>query len=349
VADDELTEPMTQPGPGAGEDTPPADAVGESPADPATPADESGDEAADESAEAQAPLEETVPEEPAEEEAAEEAEAEEPRKPHRRFDLLTDAEAALEAAREAIAAGECIVLPTDTVYGIGANAFSAEAVQRLLDAKGRGRDMPPPVLIAEPGMLDALGVNVSTFARRLADRFWPGALTLVVEMQSSLRLDLGETGGTIALRVPDHDAARSLLRRTGPLAVSSANASGHPSATTIDEAIAQLGDSVSVYLDAGPTPGPVASTIVEFVSDPAGVVLREGVISYETISDVAPLVTNAVPRHAEEVEQGDDTGTDPADAADAEVDPATGSSTDAGSGRHADVEAETPVAEHPED
>ena len=255
------------------------------------------------------------------------------RPPHRRFDLRTDSRAAIEAARAAIAAGECIVLPTDTVYGIGANAFSADAVQRLLDAKGRGRDMPPPVLIAEPGMLDALGVNVSTFARRLADKFWPGALTLVVEMQSSLRIDLGETAGTIALRVPDHDAARSLLRRTGPLAVSSANASGQPSATTVDEAIAQLGDSVSVYLDAGPTPGPVASTIVEFVSDPAGVVLREGIISFDSISDVAPLVANGVPGHADEVAvdgddvdgdgvdgdgvDGDEGGEEPADAASA--------------------------------
>ncbi|HEX2857614.1 MAG TPA: L-threonylcarbamoyladenylate synthase [Propionibacteriaceae bacterium] len=299
MADDELTDPMTQSVPDAREAI--AGTTADEPA-PGAVADEPASEpVADEPApdEAEAPAEEAG------------AEVEPPRRPYRRFDLLTEPDAAIEAAREAVAAGECIVLPTDTVYGIGANAFSADAVQRLLDAKGRGRDMPPPVLISEPGMLDALGVNVSTFARRLADKFWPGALTLVVEMQSSLRIDLGETGGTIALRVPDHDAARSLLRRTGPLAVSSANASGHPSATTVDEAIEQLGDSVSVYLDAGPTPGPVASTIVEFVSDPAGVVLREGVISFETISDVAPLVTNAVPRHAVEEQSGDTTGTEP--------------------------------------
>ncbi len=251
---------------------------------------------------------------------AEEADepVEEPRRPHRRFDLLADTEAALAAAREAIANGECIVLPTDTVYGIGADAFSAQAVQRLLDAKGRGRDMPPPVLIAEPAMLDALGSDVSTFARRLAERFWPGALTLVVSMQSSLRIDLGDTDGTIALRVPAHEAARTLLRRTGPLAVSSANVSGQPSATSIDDAIAQLGDSVSVYLDAGPTPGPIPSTIVEFVSDPAGVILREGVLDYETISDVAPLVARLVADHSDEAAApADDAATDetPADAA----------------------------------
>ena len=318
MADDEITDPMTQSGPERAEETPP---------DVPVPDTEAfGDPAADD---------ETTPAETGDDTAP----AAEARPPYRRFDLLTDTDAAIEAARAAVAAGECIVLPTDTVYGIGANAFSADAVQRLLDAKGRGRDMPPPVLISEPGMLDALGVNVSTFARRLADKFWPGALTLVVEMQSSLRIDLGETGGTIALRVPDHDAARTLLRRTGPLAVSSANASGQPSATTLDEAIAQLGDAVSVYLDAGPTPGPVASTIVEFVSDPAGVVLREGVISYETISDVAPLVTNAVPKHAAEDEPGDATGTD-AEADDAE--PVGGPLTGDGpvTGKHADLQGE---------
>ena len=258
-----------------------------------------------------------------------------PRPPHRRFDLLAEPAAAMEAARAAIAAGECIVMPTDTVYGIGANAFSAEAVQRLLDAKGRGRDMPPPVLISEPAMLDALGVNVSTFARRLADRFWPGALTLVVEMQQSLRIDLGDTDGTIALRVPDHDAARALLRRTGPLAVSSANVSGQPSATSIDDAIAQLGDSVSVYLDAGPTPGPVPSTIVEFVSDPAGAILREGVLGYDTISDVAPLVARFVPEEATapeespEAPESDETRSDADATTDAPVTGTSGTDTPA--------------------
>ena len=278
---------------------------------------------------------------------------EERRPPHRRFDLLAEPDAAMEAARAAIAAGECIVMPTDTVYGIGANAFSAEAVQRLLDAKGRGRDMPPPVLISEPAMLDALGVNVSTFARRLADRFWPGALTLVVEMQPSLRIDLGDTDGTIALRVPDHAAARTLLRRTGPLAVSSANVSGQPSATSIDDAIAQLGDSVSVYLDAGPTPGPVPSTIIEFVSDPAGAVLREGVLSYDTISDVAPLVARFVAEPAPEAATASE---DSPEAPSSDGATSDGATSDAGSSSDSagiadpvtDTPAEPSSAEAPE-
>ena len=157
-----------------------------------------------------------------------------------RFDCTTDQPALLaaatEAAREAIEAGECIVLPTDTVYGIGADAFSPDAVQRLLDAKGRGRDMPPPVLIGEPTLIRALAVDVPEEAKELIERHWPGPLTIICRMQPSLRMDLGDNENTIALRVPDHELAREVLRRTGPMAVSSANHSGQPAALTCDEA-----------------------------------------------------------------------------------------------------------------
>lgn len=220
-----------------------------------------------------------------------------------RFDLRTDFDAGLAAAQAALADGKCIVLPTDTVYGIGANAFSADAVQALLDAKHRGRDMPPPVLIAEPAMLAALGSEVAGSPSRLADAFWPGALTLIVAMQPALRLDLGETRGSIALRVPDHDLARNLLRRTGPLAVSSANVSGQSPSTSIDDAIEQLGNSVAVYLDAGPTPGETPSTIVEFVTTSDGKVVRDGVLTLVELRNVVPDVLDldgnppAVPSH----------------------------------------------------
>ena len=162
---------------------------------------------------------------------------------YRRFDCTAgdpsrNAEAT-EAARQAIEAGECIVLPTDTVYGIGVDAFSAKAVQRLLDAKQRGRDMPPPVLIGEPTLIRALAVDVPETAKDLVEKHWPGALTVICRIQPSLRMDLGETEGTIALRVPDHELAREILRRTGPMAVSSANISGKPAALTCDEAIEQ--------------------------------------------------------------------------------------------------------------
>jgi tRNA threonylcarbamoyl adenosine modification protein (Sua5/YciO/YrdC/YwlC family) len=213
---------------------------------------------------------------------------------YRRFDCTGDDPAdtaeACEAARLAIKDGECIVLPTDTVYGIGADAFSAEAVQRLLAAKNRGRDMPPPVLIGEAALIRTLAVDVPESANALVDKHWPGALTVICRIQPSLQMDLGETKGTIALRVPNHELARDILRRTGPMAVSSANISGQPAAMTCDEAIEQLGGSVSVYLDGGPLGGSggAPSTIVDFTQHETGQVLRRGGISLETLRETVP-------------------------------------------------------------
>lgn len=157
----------------------------------------------------------------------------------------------MRLARTAIGRGELVVIPTDTVYGVAADAFSPKAVQRLLDAKGRTRSAPPPVLIADIATLDALAAEVPAEVRILADRFWPGGLTIVLAANSSLDWDLGETGGTVALRIPSNRVALELLSETGPLAVSSANISGDPAATRADEAERMLGDSVSVYLDDG--------------------------------------------------------------------------------------------------
>ncbi|WP_407703334.1 L-threonylcarbamoyladenylate synthase [Tessaracoccus antarcticus] len=214
-------------------------------------------------------------------------------------DLFVQAEAGIAAAADAVAAGQCIVLPTDTVYGIGADAFSSDAVQKLLDAKHRGRDMPPPVLVAEPSMLRALTSEVPQDAAALAKAFWPGALTLILKAQKTLHLKVGETDGTVAVRVPDHDGARALLRRTGPLAVSSANLSGQDAATTCDEARAALGDSVAVYLDGGTVGGQGASTIVDFSRSDRGRVLRAGALSFEDLVAVAtrlePLPEPATP------------------------------------------------------
>jgi L-threonylcarbamoyladenylate synthase len=213
---------------------------------------------------------------------------------YRRFDCTGDDPAsnveACEAARQAIKDGECIVLPTDTVYGIGVDAFSAEAVQRLLDAKNRGRDMPPPVLIGEPALIRTLAADVPETANALVERHWPGALTVICRIQPSLRMDLGDAEGTIALRVPHHELARDILRKTGPMAVSSANISGRRAALTCDDAIDQLGDSVSVYLDGGPLGGAggAPSTIVDFTHHEDGEVLRRGAISVETLRETAP-------------------------------------------------------------
>ena len=197
----------------------------------------------------------------------------------------TDREKAVEEATQAVRRGDLVVLPTDTVYGIGADAFEPAAVQALLDAKGRGRDMPPPVLVSNATTLEALATDVPPHARELVAEFWPGPLTLVCHQQPSLRWDLGETRGTVAVRMPDHEVALAVLERTGPLAVSSANLSGQPAALDADEAERMLGSSVAVVLDAGPAPGAVASTIVD-VTGPEVRVLRLGALSIEELRRV---------------------------------------------------------------
>lgn len=196
-----------------------------------------------------------------------------------RYPTATDdeREAAVEAATLAVRRGDLVVLPTDTVYGLGADAFDPAAVRKLLAAKGRGREMPPPVLISAPTTLDALATEVPAWARALVDEFWPGPLTLVCRQQPSLQWDLGDTRGTVAVRMPDHRVALEVLERTGPLAVSSANLTGHPPATDADQAEKMLGDAVAAIVDAGPTPGETPSTIVD-VTVPHGRVLRPGAI-----------------------------------------------------------------------
>ena len=185
----------------------------------------------------------------------------------------------------AIRRGELIVLPTDTVYGIAADAFSPEAVQSLLAAKGRGREMPPPVLVSAATTLDALAVGVPAYARALVEAFWPGALTIVCRQQTSLQWDLGETRGTVAVRMPDDQVALAVLERTGPLAVSSANLSGRPAARNADAAESMLGASVEVIVDAGTTLGTEASTIVD-CTGAEGRILRRGALSLDELNAV---------------------------------------------------------------
>lgn len=190
--------------------------------------------------------------------------------------------AGLDAAATAIAGGELVVLPTDTVYGVAADAFSPEAVRSLLEAKGRGRDMPPPILIGSAATLDALAVEVPGWLREMTTALWPGPLTVICRDQPSLNWDLGDTHQTVAVRVPADEVAIALLKVTGPLAVSSANVSGRPPATSIDDAEAMLGDSVAVYLDAGSSPGGVASTILD-VTAATPRILREGPIGLDVL------------------------------------------------------------------
>ncbi len=193
--------------------------------------------------------------------------------------------AGLEAAAHAARTGNLVVMPTDTVYGIGADAFNAAAVRDLLAAKGRGPDMPVPVLVGSWTTIDGLVMAVPPIARTLIEAFWPGGLSLVVEHAPSLSWDLGDARGTVMVRMPLHPVALDLLRLVGPMAVSSANRSGQPPATTAAAAAAQLGDDVSVYLEGGESPIGVASTVVDLTS-PVPRVLRQGAVSIDRLRDV---------------------------------------------------------------
>ena len=210
-----------------------------------------------------------------------------------RYDC-TDAAQRVTGLAEAAASlrkGDLAVIPTDTVYGLAADAFSPPAVTGLLAAKGRGRQMPPPVLVGTVRAATALVEDLDAFAKDLIDEFWPGGLTLVMRANRNLIWDLGDTKGTVAVRMPLHELTLELLKETGPLAVSSANRSGAPPATTAADAEAQLGEAVAVYLDSGPCPGDVPSTIVDLT----GVVpklLRRGVISVARLREVVTLAVD---------------------------------------------------------
>ena len=203
------------------------------------------------------------------------------------YDVTTDAAPGIQAAVTALQSGDLVVMPTDTVYGIAADAFSPMAVNLLLAAKGRGRDLPVPVLVGSWRTLDGLVDELGPLARRMVEKFWPGPLTLVVRAAPSLAWDLGETRGTVAVRMPLQPVALEILTQTGPLAVSSANRSGMPPAVEVAEAERQLGGSVRVYLDGGPVGDPVPSTIVDLTGDHARV-LRVGALDVELLRELAP-------------------------------------------------------------
>ena len=199
--------------------------------------------------------------------------------------------AGIDAAVTAARAGELIVLPTDTVYGIGADAFIPAAVITMLAAKGRGRNVPPPVLVGTARAAAALVDDLGAFGQDLIDEFWPGALTLVFRASPTLLWDLGDTKGTVALRMPLHSVALDVLKQTGPLAVSSANRTGQPAATTADEAQQQLAEAVSVYLDGGPCSDNVPSTILDLTGS-IPTLLRAGAISVDRLRTVASVIAD---------------------------------------------------------
>ncbi len=205
------------------------------------------------------------------------------------FDCANLAERSLgiAAAIDAVERGDLIVMPTDTVYGIGANAFNDVAVTQLLAAKRRGRNMPVPVLVGSRRAVDGLVVSLPSAARDLMAAFWPGGLTIVVQQAPSLAWDLGDTDGTVAVRMPLHPVALEVLAATGPMAVSSANISGQAPAATAALGQQQFGSVVSVYLEAGPSDDATPSSIVDVTADEP-TLLRLGAISIDKLREVLP-------------------------------------------------------------
>lgn len=195
---------------------------------------------------------------------------------------------AVRAAADAVRAGRCVVLPTDTVYGIGCDAFNNDAVATLLATKRRGPDMPVPVLVGSWSTIQGLVREFSDTAKILVEAFWPGGLSIVVPEAPSLPWNLGDTRGTVLLRMPNQPLALELLQETGPMAVSSANISGNPPAQAAAEAKAQFGDAIGVYLDGGEAEVGTPSTIID-ISKPQPVILREGAIPIERIGEVLGL------------------------------------------------------------
>jgi L-threonylcarbamoyladenylate synthase len=263
----------------------------------------------------------------------------------------------IDSAAAAVRRGEVVVLPTDTVYGIGCDAFDGNAVADVLAAKGRGRDMPPPVLIPTARTAQGLATQVPDYAQRLMERFWPGPLTLVLKSHTSLHWDLGETNGTVALRVPANEIALELLGEIGPMAVTSANTTGDPAARTVEDAVEMLGDAVSVYLDGGPASDGEASTIIDCTGE-APVTLRLGALAQEVID--AALEPDPDPDHdaqtddetpdaqtddaQTDAEQTDDEQTDDEQTDDEQTDADAVDETDAPSAA-APTDAPEPVAE----
>ena len=195
--------------------------------------------------------------------------------------LPAESAQAMSAALRELRGGGLVAFPTDTVYGVGAIAFDGQAVHSIYAAKGRPEEKAIPVLLGDMAQLDSVAVSIPEMALRLARRFWPGPLTLVLRRQPSLPAAVSSTD-TVGVRVPDHPVARTLLRSSGPLAVTSANLSGQPSARTAEDVRRQLGGRIGLILDGGETPGGVPSTVLDCLHSPP-IIVRAGPLALEEI------------------------------------------------------------------
>ena len=193
---------------------------------------------------------------------------------------------ALEWAVKVLQEGGLVAFPTDTVYGLGGSVGNPASIAALFQVKGRERSKAIPILLGAPSDLDKVAIEVSDMALRLAQRFWPGALTLVVPRHPSLP-EMLSPGPTVGVRMPDHPLALALLRRAGPLAVTSANLSGEPSLSLATEVVTQLGGRIALVIDGGPTPGGTPSTVVDCTGEEL-VILRHGPLSLQALQANLP-------------------------------------------------------------
>lgn len=191
---------------------------------------------------------------------------------------------ALQQAERLLRAGGLVAFPTDTVYGLGAMLMDAQAIDQLYVVKGRDAAKAIAVLLGDEADLAQVAGSWSSVAGRLAQRFWPGPLTLVLPAHPALPVNLSPLP-TVGVRMPDHPVALALLRRTGPLAVTSANLSGQPSTTTAAEVYAQLSGRIPLILDGGQTPGGQPSTVVDCTGSEL-VILRQGPITMQQLVDL---------------------------------------------------------------
>jgi L-threonylcarbamoyladenylate synthase len=195
----------------------------------------------------------------------------------------------LSAAVSGVQDGLLVVLPAESSYALACDAFSIPAVADLLALKGDPARRPPAVAVPTVRTLDGLATDAAPATRALAEAFWPGLLTLVCTAQPTLRWDLGNSRGTVSLRMPVHPLALELLSRTGPLAFTTAAPTGTPAPRTCETARELLGDDVAVYLDAGPSPWTAASTVVDGRGEVPRVV-RLGGVTLEELRSVVPDV-----------------------------------------------------------
>ena len=210
-------------------------------------------------------------------------------------EILRAAQAhSLERAAELLRAGQLVAFPTDTVYGVGALAFNAASVAAIYVAKQRPPEKAIPILVADEADLLRVTASVPDAAHRLIAHFWPGGLTLVLPKHPDVP-EIVSADMTLAVRIPNLNLARALMRLTGPLAATSANRSGQPSPITASDVMLQLGGRIAAVLDGGPCPGGTPSTVVDCVSSPARVV-RQGAVSLADLRRVVPGIKSASER-----------------------------------------------------